>query len=85
MELIGRARATTAKPIVVYPNNGQAWDAAARQWVGTTVGTVDGVAARRWVVAGASLVGGCCRVGPDGIADMARALAVGWAEAGDTD
>lgn len=76
-ELIARARATTAKPIIVYPNSGETWDALARRWTGTTATLVDGEAARRWVAAGASLVGGCCRVGPDDIADVARAVAGG--------
>ena len=69
-ELIERARDVTDKPIVVYPNSGEAWDAERRQWVGPTGPAVDATAARRWVEAGATLIGGCCRVGPDRIAEL---------------
>ena len=72
-ELIGRARAVSDKPIVVYPNSGEVWDAARRRWVGAGGPRVDVAAARAWVEAGASLVGGCCRVGPDRIAELAAA------------
>ena len=58
---------------VVYPNSGEQWDAARRRWSGGA----GSIAARAgdWVSGGARLVGGCCRVGPDQIADIARAVA----------
>ena len=71
VELVARARSVTAKPIVVYPNSGEVWDARARRWVGTAGPHVDVASAGAWVAAGASLIGGCCRVGPDRIADLA--------------
>jgi homocysteine S-methyltransferase len=74
-ELIGRIRATTSLPVVAYPNSGEGWDAAARAWTGGAEGRVDGEAARRWLDAGAGLVGGCCRVGPAQVASMRRAVA----------
>jgi homocysteine S-methyltransferase len=73
-ELIARARTVTAKPIVVYPNSGEAWDPEARRWVGRSGPTVDAPTARSWVAAGATLVGGCCRVGPDRIAELTAAF-----------
>ena len=76
-ELVARARAVTAKPIVVYPNRGETWDAATRRWRPTGAQPdVDGVSARRWVTLGARLVGGCCRVGPERIAEIAAALRI---------
>ncbi len=75
-ELIARIRATTSLPIAVYPNSGEGWDAAARRWTGTGPGRVDGLLAARWAQAGATLVGGCCRVSPSQIGVMAAALAV---------
>lgn len=63
---------TTGKPAVVYPNSGEGWDARRGAWEGPA--TFDPAAARRWVRDGARLVGGCCRVGPETIARMARAL-----------
>ena len=52
----------SGKPVVVYPNSGETWDAAARAWHGDPELRVDDV--RAWVDAGARLVGGCCRVMP---------------------
>ncbi len=73
--LVGLARGVTAKPIVVYPNSGEGWDASARRWTGAASARVDGAAAARWRAAGASLIGGCCRVTPDQIALLAGSLA----------
>ena len=73
--LVRLASSVTAKPIVVYPNSGEGWDAAARRWTGAASTRVDGAAAARWRAAGASLIGGCCRVTPDQIALLAASLA----------
>ena len=74
-ELVARIRAATSLPIVVYPNSGEGWDAAARRWTGLGRDRVDPDAARRWRGLGARLVGGCCRVTPDQIAILAPVLA----------
>jgi homocysteine S-methyltransferase len=63
------ARTVTGKPVVVYPNSGQEWDAASRDWSGR--GSLDRQLAHEWVAAGARLIGGCCGVGPDRIAELA--------------
>lgn len=76
------AAATTGKPVVVYPNSGEEWDAAARAWKGSDsfdadlvgAGLFDYGLARDWAAAGARLVGGCCRVGPAGIRAVAQVL-----------
>lgn len=73
-ELVERAAAVTDKPIVVYPNSGEDWDPVGRRWVGTRDG-VGGAAAGAWIAAGARLVGGCCRVTPEQIAEIAGAIA----------
>lgn len=71
--LIGEARAghTQAKPVVVYPNSGEAWDAAARTWRGENDVCHFRALARSWFAAGAQAVGGCCRTGPPHIAAVA--------------
>lgn len=66
------AARVTGKPVVVYPNSGEAWDAEARAWTGRTSFGADRV--KTWRDAGAKLVGGCCRVGPEAIASIRRAL-----------
>jgi homocysteine S-methyltransferase len=67
------AVATTGKPAVAYPNGGGVWDAEGHRWWGQ--GAYDVGLAPPWVAAGASLVGGCCRVGPADIARLADTLA----------
>ena len=78
-ELIERARSATGKPLIVYPNSGEGWDANERTWLpaaaGTTPVRVDERSARRWIDGGARLVGGCCRVMPEAIAEVASAAA----------
>jgi homocysteine S-methyltransferase len=64
--------AAAGKPVVVYPNSGERWDAAVRRWTGQPGISPDDVPS--WVAAGARLVGGCCRVRPEHIAAIAAAL-----------
>lgn len=70
---IAAARAVTSKPVIVYPNSGEGWDGDRRQWVGPPRFRPQQAAA--WVTAGASIVGGCCRVGCADIAALVRAVA----------
>jgi homocysteine S-methyltransferase len=77
-----RAAATAGRPVVAYPNSGEGWDAAARDWAGAPALDVAGAPAQvpAWLAAGARLVGGCCRVGPEvvrAIAGVARSGAGG--------
>ncbi|KUN21962.1 homocysteine methyltransferase [Streptomyces antibioticus] len=66
------AARVTGKPVVVYPNSGEAWDAESRAWVGRSSFAPGEVLA--WEGAGARLIGGCCRVGPEAIASIAGTL-----------
>ncbi|MFJ9700427.1 homocysteine S-methyltransferase [Streptomyces fradiae] len=66
------AARVTGKPVVVYPNSGERWDAAARGWRGRPAFSAD--LAEEWREAGARLIGGCCRVGPDTVAAVAERL-----------
>jgi len=62
--LIREARAGTSKPIFVYPNSGELWDAATRRWYGSSNVDEFGAMAAGWYAAGAQAVGGCCRTTP---------------------
>ncbi len=64
--LVALAAEASGKPVVVYPNSGEGWDAARRRWAGDGRFAPDAVAG--WLRDGARLVGGCCRVSPDDIA-----------------
>ena len=84
--LIDQMRASTTKPIVVYPNSGEHYDAVHKQWQGDT-GAAHATpssaaahfaeAARGWHARGARLIGGCCRTTPEDIAAVNE-----WARAG---
>ncbi len=66
------ATSVTGKPVVVYPNSGERWDALGRRWVGGA--TFEAARVAEWTAAGARLVGGCCRVGPARIAQVAARM-----------
>jgi homocysteine S-methyltransferase len=73
-ECVRELRGGTWKPIVVYPNSGEPWDAMARAWRGPPAGARLADLAPGWVAAGAQWIGGCCRTGPADIAELARRL-----------
>lgn len=89
-ELISRARAVTDLPLVAYPNSGERYDPRTGSWASPpSVGPARSSAGSArphepWlssvlaaIDAGASVVGGCCRVGPDAIAELRRSLGRG--------
>jgi homocysteine S-methyltransferase len=69
---IGIARRVTGKPVIVYPNSGEEWDGERRTWVGSSQWSAE--LASQWVAAGARIIGGCCRVRPEDIATLVRAV-----------
>jgi homocysteine S-methyltransferase len=73
--LIGELRAASSKPVLVYPNSGEGWDAERRCWKGTTDAADFGTQAAEWFRAGAQIVGGCCRTRPEHIHAVASAAA----------
>ena len=74
------AAAAAGRPVVVYPNSGEHWDARARSWEGDP--RLSPADVQQWVDGGARLVGGCCRVGPELLADLVHRLPAGPAPAG---
>ncbi|MFE0450475.1 homocysteine S-methyltransferase [Streptomyces sp. NPDC058914] len=70
---VATAARVTGRPVVVYPNSGEAWDAEARAWNGRSTFAHEQVLG--WRESGARLIGGCCRVGPEAVASIARTLA----------
>ncbi|KAF9701171.1 hypothetical protein EKO04_000741 [Ascochyta lentis] len=80
---IGLAALKVLKPLqegkkwkmIVYPNSGEQWNAAAREWEGQrTEGGQLAVKTKQWADAGAVLVGGCCRTTPADITVMREVL-----------
>ena len=52
------------KPIVVYPNSGETYDPESKKWDGTSTDHLDDNSIAEWLDAGATGIGGCCRIGP---------------------
>lgn len=71
-EAVVTAREVTGKPVVVQPNSGEGWDARHGRWTGPI--RYAPAAAPGWAARGARVVGGCCRVRPALLAEVARAL-----------
>lgn len=55
------------KYVIAYPNSGETYHAHDGSWSGTVTPLDVASAAAQWIYAGASIVGGCCRVSPDHI------------------
>lgn len=72
--LLDIARRITGKPLIVYPNSGEHYQPGLRTWA-PAPGDGDWLGlAGEWVNQGARVVGGCCRTGPDAIADLRHRL-----------
>jgi homocysteine S-methyltransferase len=74
LDLIAALCSATDKPILVYPNSGEEWNAQTRCWTGTSDPADFGRAASDWFAAGAEMVGGCCRTRPEHIRQVAVAV-----------
>jgi homocysteine S-methyltransferase len=72
--LVTDAAQASGKPVVAYPNSGEGWDSGDKTWTGQT--SFDPARVAAWVGDGARIVGGCCRVTADDIAEIADRLHV---------
>jgi homocysteine S-methyltransferase len=73
-ELLLEARKVTKKPLLVYPNSGEYYDPARKRWQGQSDAAEFGLACGDWYAAGASIIGGCCRTGPDHVRQIRKRL-----------
>jgi homocysteine S-methyltransferase len=72
--LVSEARKATRKPVIVYPNSGEEYNVAQRTWVGGPLGVDWAKATAEWARLGVAGIGGCCRVGPEHVAEIRRQL-----------
>jgi homocysteine S-methyltransferase len=72
--LLERAGAVTTKPLVAYPNSGEVYDVGTKRWGPGTAEEDVVTGAPGWRRRGASVLGGCCRTGPQTIARLRAAL-----------
>ncbi|KAL3047859.1 hypothetical protein OYC64_021928 [Pagothenia borchgrevinki] len=59
---------------VVYPNSGEDWDSEHGWRTSKTASSSIPKLSHTWRKQGAALIGGCCRIGPDEIAELRREL-----------
>ncbi len=62
------------KSVVVYPNSGEQYDPESKQWSGTVSPDECAAESHQWKEAGAKIIGGCCRMGPEHIRIIKREL-----------
>lgn len=68
-------RGLTSKPLLVYPNSGEEYDAVSKSWHSAPAGCSLQDKLSEWQDAGAQIIGGCCRTTPQDIAALARSCA----------
>lgn len=73
--VIRTLKTATDKPILVYPNSGEVYDAVTKTWHGgCSCHEGFSTLAKQWVQDGARLIGGCCRTTPTDIAQVVSAV-----------
>ncbi|WP_445620155.1 homocysteine S-methyltransferase [Kushneria sp. Sum13] len=68
--LLEQMSGATDKPLIVYPNSGETYDANSKTWQGgcdAAHGAGFGEQAAQWYARGARLIGGCCRTTPEDV------------------
>lgn len=75
LPLIAEVRsACPDKEIVVYPNSGEIYHVEKNTWSGMACDLNGDFDVSSWYAAGARLIGGCCRIGPDDIREIRSKL-----------
>ena len=74
--LVGQIRDATDKPILLYPNSGESYEAGDKVWRSTPSPMALPRAASMWRQMGVAGIGGCCRVGPEVIRQIRAGMSV---------
>lgn len=64
----------TAKPLVVYPNQGACYDPTIKKWREFSQSYDFSELTKKWYQNGARLIGGCCTTGPNEIKQISESL-----------
>ena len=67
-------RVAPNKAIVAYPNSGETYHSSDNSWSGTACDFDNDFNVLAWKEAGAKLIGGCCRTGPENISALRSLL-----------
>ncbi|MEQ8204578.1 MAG: homocysteine S-methyltransferase family protein, partial [Woeseia sp.] len=68
-------QAAPDKAVIVYPNSGETYHVETNSWSGDNGAAASADYAKRWLQAGATGIGGCCRIGPQHVAAIHDAIA----------
>jgi homocysteine S-methyltransferase len=68
--LIKEVRAVCDLPVIVYPNSGEEYDPQTKTWHGAKDGISHADYVKKWIAAGAKIIGGCCRTRPAEIREI---------------
>lgn len=71
--LLSRLSAAGASALIAYPNSGRAWSPTSG-WSGDGTDVGEDLVSQWRAVPGVALIGGCCGIGPDSVAAIARTL-----------
>jgi homocysteine S-methyltransferase len=66
--------ASSGVHVLAYPNSGETYNVDDNSWSGTVTPGDCAAAANGWIAAGAKIVGGCCRMGPEHINAIASSI-----------
>ena len=63
-----------SKRIIVYPNSGEVFNSVDKSWTGISDPKAYAPQAIQWINEGADIIGGCCRIGPEHIQEIASGI-----------
>lgn len=72
--LIQKIKNISNKRVIVYPNSGEHYHSDSKTWLGETNPLSCTDLAQTWLELGADIIGGCCRMGPEHIKAMHKAI-----------
>ncbi|MGE5626709.1 MAG: homocysteine S-methyltransferase [Solirubrobacterales bacterium] len=70
--LVDEIKKNSRKPVVVYPNSGEEYDAVTKTWHGDSSSSGFCEGAKIWYEHGARLIGGCCKTSPEDIRAISK-------------
>lgn len=72
--LIKKLKKSTNKKVLVYPNSGEVYNPQSKSWLALSEPLAFAELTIEWIKAGADLVGGCCRIGPEHIQKVSQMI-----------
>lgn len=71
-EAVQVLKQSTQKPLLMYPNSGEVYDAKTNTWHGDDSSSCFDSQSEWWIERGATIIGGCCRTNPEHIRKLSE-------------